>query len=83
MLTVDVSPAGAGNVMVNGKLITSFPYKSTCKANVTLEAIPEDDYIFDGWSGDITGVSNPVLVTMDRAKSIVVNFRIKVPPIDL
>ena len=36
---------------------------------VQITAIPEPGYIFNGWSGDCTGISNPYSLTMDSAKS--------------
>jgi len=44
-------------------------------ANVTLTAIPNLGYEFTGWSGDITGTTNPVVVTMNKNKSITANFK--------
>ncbi len=42
--------------------------------NVTLTAIPDAGYAFDGWSGDATGSSNPTTVTMNSHKNIVASF---------
>ncbi len=41
---------------------------------VTLEAIPQEGYIFTGWSGSIASEDNPVTFQMDCAKTILANF---------
>lgn len=46
---------------------------------VTLTAVPAPGWEFAGWSGAVTGASNPVSLTMDGNKSVTANF-IQVPP---
>lgn len=41
---------------------------------VTLTATPNPGYTFNGWSGDLTGSDNPVVITMDADKSITALF---------
>ncbi len=41
---------------------------------VTITANPDSGWMFDGWSGDITGSTNPETITMDSDKSITVTF---------
>ena len=41
---------------------------------VTLTATPNSGYQFDGWSGDLSGTTNPATITMDTDKSITTNF---------
>ena len=41
---------------------------------ITLTATPDAGYEFAGWSGDITGMTNPVDLTMDGDKNITANF---------
>jgi uncharacterized repeat protein (TIGR02543 family) len=43
---------------------------------VQLTAAPAMGYHFTGWSGDLTGSTNPVNVTMDGNKTITANFAI-------
>ena len=43
---------------------------------VTLTAVPESGWDFVGWSGDLTGTTNPATVTMDAAKSITATFEV-------
>ncbi len=51
---------------------TSYHYGTT----VSLTATPATGYHFTGWSGDASGTSNPVVVTMDQSKSVTANFAI-------
>lgn len=41
---------------------------------VTLTATPNTDYIFSGWSGDLSGSTNPVQLTMNSNKNVTANF---------
>jgi hypothetical protein len=41
---------------------------------VYITATPDSTHDFAGWSGDATGMSNPVGVSIDRPKSVVANF---------
>jgi uncharacterized repeat protein (TIGR02543 family) len=41
---------------------------------VTLTAEAADGYVFDGWSGDASGTSATVTLTMDSDKSVTANF---------
>ncbi|MEF8880185.1 MAG: hypothetical protein V5A64_07340, partial [Candidatus Thermoplasmatota archaeon] len=43
-------------------------------AEVQVKAIPDSGYVFDHWSGDVSGTDNPLNVTMDDNKSIVAHF---------
>ena len=45
-------------------------------SSVQLIATPSAGYIFTGWSGDATGSTNPLTVTMDANKNITANFAI-------
>ncbi len=42
--------------------------------SVTLTATPEPGQLFTGWSGDASGVINPLTVTMNQSRSIIANF---------
>jgi len=48
------------------------PYLSGSTA--TLTATPADGYVFNGWTGDASGTTNPLPVTMDGNKTIGANF---------
>ena len=41
---------------------------------VTLTAVPEDGWEFDGWSGDVTDTDLVVTITMDSDKTVTANF---------
>ena len=41
---------------------------------VALTATPDAGYQFDGWSGDASGTTNPLNITMDADKTITANF---------
>ncbi len=41
---------------------------------VALTAVPNKDYQFDGWSGDASGTTNPLTITMDTDKEITALF---------
>jgi len=41
---------------------------------VQVEAIPDSGYEFSSWSGDASGTTNPITITMDLDKSITANF---------
>ncbi len=45
-------------------------------SNVTLTATPASGYTFSGWSGDITGTSNPVTIIMNSDKTVTATFTI-------
>ena len=45
---------------------------------VSVRAIPNQGYEFTGWSGDVSGTSNPLSITIDSNTSITAQFaRIK------
>ncbi|MBA7691270.1 hypothetical protein ES703_99813 [subsurface metagenome] len=46
---------------------------------VTIKAIPNSGYRFSNWSGDASGTSNPITVTMDSDKSVTGNFSVVRP----
>jgi len=49
---------------------------------VTLTATPAAGYTFTGWSGGLTGSTNPATITMDASKTVVATFAvIYAPPV--
>lgn len=74
-LTVNVSPSGSGSVQV-------VPLKNNYvnPEQVTLTAVPGVDYAFVGWSGDASGSTNPLTITMNSNKSITAVFESTAPP---
>jgi uncharacterized repeat protein (TIGR02543 family) len=63
------------NVVGNGS-VTEIPFAASYlrNTNVTLTAVPSANWTFQGWSGDVTGVQNPVNVTMDGNKTVTATF---------
>ncbi len=45
-----------------------------CGTAVTVTAIPNTGWRFDGWSGDVSGVENPLVLTMDSNKRLTATF---------
>ncbi|MBM4462655.1 MAG: hypothetical protein FJ012_04860 [Chloroflexi bacterium] len=68
-LTIAVSPTGGGTVTAN-------PTGPTYDAGtaVTLTATPASGYQFVNWTGDATGTSATVSVTMSANKTVTANF---------
>ncbi|MEN8006773.1 MAG: cohesin domain-containing protein, partial [Candidatus Krumholzibacteriota bacterium] len=46
----------------------------TCGDPVQLTATPDVDWVFTGWSGDLSGTDNPATITMDRPRHVTANF---------
>jgi uncharacterized repeat protein (TIGR02543 family) len=67
--TLTVSVVGNGTVTQN-------PLSTTYASGtiVTLTAVPGASWTFQGWSGDVTGVQNPVNVRMDGNKTVTATF---------
>ena len=63
---------------INGT-ITKNPDITAYDSNTVVEvtATPATGYTFTGWTGDATGTTNPVSITMDAAKTIAATFVIK------
>jgi len=68
-LTVNVSPTGYGSVTKN-------PDKSSYSSGETVQltANANSGYIFNNWSGDASGSTNPYTITMNGNKSVTANF---------
>lgn len=49
-------------------------YTHDAGTSVTIKAIPDSGYTFSSWSGDASGTTNPITVTMNSDKSITANF---------
>lgn len=68
-LTTNVSPSGGGTV---SRSPNAASYASGTV--VTLTASPASGYTFTGWSGDVTGTSTSVTVTMTANRTVTANF---------
>ena len=74
---MDVS-SGGEKIKIGGLDIKSFPYSLELdgEADLTIEAVPKFGYVFDGWSGDLTGNANPASLYVDCDHAITANFSI-------
>ena len=56
--------------------VSKSPDQSSCDSGtlVTLTATPAAGYAFTGWSGDLTGSTNPTTITMDADKTVTATF---------
>jgi uncharacterized repeat protein (TIGR02543 family) len=84
--TINISPAGATytlstNTVGNGSITLNPPGGTYGDGTVvTCTAVPDAGWQFDGWSGDLTGSTNPQNITMNSNKSITATFSlIQVP----
>jgi len=71
---------GDGQVKV-GTVVYTLPTELIFAAfeTVTLEAVPEENSAFFGWSGDLSDSENPTSILMDASKAITANFS-QLPP---
>src|SRR6266852_2772107 len=67
--TLSINTNGSGTVSRNS---TNSVYPQG--AVVTLTALPASGWLFASWSGDASGTTNPVNVTMNTNKSVTANF---------
>jgi hypothetical protein len=67
-LITNTSPSGAGSVSPSGG-----EYESGVQ--VTLTASPANGYIFDYWSGNVSGTTSTITITMNSDKSLTANFK--------
>jgi len=66
-LSVASSPGGQVSVNPSGGSYTP-------GTSVTLTALPDAGYAFSGWSGALTGATNPTTLLMDADKSVFASF---------
>jgi|GEM_PF-147417 len=68
-LNIDYDPIDGGRVEIN-------PDNSDYEKDesVELTAIPETNYGFKEWTGDLSGSSNPETIVMDSDKAVTANF---------
>jgi uncharacterized repeat protein (TIGR02543 family) len=67
-LSIGINPPEAGSVSPEGG-----EYKSYQR--VTLTASPSSGYTFDHWSGNASGATSGITITMDSDKSVTANFK--------
>ncbi|MGD2085906.1 MAG: PKD domain-containing protein, partial [Candidatus Aminicenantes bacterium] len=63
------------NTVGNGSIDLNPAGGTYCEGTVvTVTAIPDTGWQFDGWSGDLSGTTNPETITMDSNKSVTATF---------
>lgn len=67
--TLDVTIAGAGSVLRSPDQPTY-----SCSEVVTLTAVPAAGQLFDGWSGDLAGSSNPITIAVSQDRAVTATF---------
>lgn len=72
-LTTSVSPGGGGSV---GATAQNCAGGYTYNTSVSLTANANAGYVFDEWSGDLTGSANPGSITMNANKSVTAEFNV-------
>lgn len=72
LLTTSVSAAAGGSVSAGGY------YNSGASATVT--AAPAANCTFSGWSGSLTGSTNPASISMSAPQSVTASFQCSAPP---
>jgi hypothetical protein len=75
--TVTESPDGF--TFVSGNTVGYLFVKGSA---ITLTAVPDVNWAFQGWNGSLSGKQNPVNVTMDQSVDITATF-VQVPPYTL
>lgn len=68
-LSVDISGSGSVSMSPSGGVYDE-------NTVVTLTALPDDGQQFDGWSGNASGTSETIQITMDANKDVVASFSI-------
>ncbi len=83
--TVTVGTYAINVAVVGNGAVAKLPDQPTYNPGtvVQLTASPSVGYSFTGWSGDLTGATNPVNITMDAAKNITATFLINVYALNL
>jgi hypothetical protein len=74
-LTVNTNPAGSTVTVPSQSCAGGY----TAGTVVQLTAVPGSGYAFTNWSGDASGTSNPVTVTMNGNRSVTANLRGNTP----
>jgi len=44
---------------------------------VQLQALPDSNYVFTGWSGSVESTDNPLSITVDKTYGLTAHFKLK------
>jgi len=80
MLTVNLS--GNGTVEVDGVAYTEAVHADVGSV-ISLKAIADAGYVFDGWSGDLTSANANETLTMDADKAVTATFSVDDTPAEV
>lgn len=82
---MEVSPVGGGTVEIDGKSPATYPANLSFESgkSVVVVAVPALGYVFNGWSGDLTGTTNPTEISMTCPHNITANFSRSSPGVSL
>ena len=77
-VSTSVQPAAGGKV-------TMAPSSDAVMegTSVSFKATPNDEYVFSGWSGDLSGTENPLSVTVSSDLVVIGNFTLRDYPLTL
>jgi hypothetical protein len=73
-LNINSNPIAAGTVDASPSPNCNQGTQYTRGTILTLLASPGPDYVFSGWSGAVSGTTNPVTIRMTRNRSVTANF---------
>jgi len=69
-LSTGVSPTGSGSISTAPDSLGRY----TKGQKVTVTATPAPGWVFTGWAGDVSGLTNPLEVTLDADRSVRASF---------
>jgi murein DD-endopeptidase MepM/ murein hydrolase activator NlpD len=75
-LSINVSPANSGTILVNGQEVNLLPFeRSYAKGtNLTLEAKEKNNYSFKNWSGSLSSTNKTISLTLNSDINLTANF---------
>ena len=77
-IATNVQPEGSGSIVVtpsSGSVLEG--------SSVSFLAKPNGDYVFTGWSGGLSGTSNPQNITVSSDISVTANFTLRSYPLSI
>lgn len=69
-LTINI----VGNGTVDEEVVTTKTTDYASGTEVQLTAIPDDEYLFSAWTGDLESNENPATITVDGPKTVTATF---------
>jgi hypothetical protein len=75
-LSINVSPANSGTILVNGQEVNLLPFeRSYAKGtNLTLEARANSNYLFKNWSGSLSSTNSTISLTLNSDINLTATF---------